>query len=53
VVGAIAPKLEQVEIERAKRKTESLDAYDYHLQGMASVYRWTKESSQRCAAAIL
>jgi TolB-like protein len=29
VVGAIAPKLEQAEIERAKRKpTESLDAYD-------------------------
>src|SRR5215469_1488277 len=31
VVGAIAPKLEQAEIERAKRKTtESLDAYDYY-----------------------
>ena len=34
VVGAIAPKLEQAEIERAKRKpTESLDAYDYYLRG--------------------
>jgi TolB-like protein len=44
VIGAIAPKLEQAEIERAKRKpTESLDAYDYYLRGMASVYRWTKE----------
>jgi tetratricopeptide (TPR) repeat protein len=42
VVGAIAPKLEQFEIERAKRKpTESLDAYDYYLRGMASVHRWT------------
>ncbi len=31
VVGAIAPKMEQAEIERAKRKpTESLDAYDYY-----------------------
>ena len=31
VVGAISPKLEQAEIERAKRKpTESLDAYDYY-----------------------
>ena len=31
VVGAIAPQLEQAEIERAKRKpTESLDAYDYY-----------------------
>src|SRR5262249_41552534 len=44
VIGAIAPKLEQAEIERAKRKpTENLDAYDYYLRGMASVYRWTRE----------
>lgn len=36
VVGAIAPRLQQAEIERAKRKpTESLDAYDYYLRGMA------------------
>ena len=36
VVGAIAPKLEQIEIQRAKRKpTESLDAYDYYLRGIA------------------
>ncbi len=46
VVGAIAPKLEQAEIERAKRKpTESLDAYDYYVRGMASYYQWTKESN--------
>jgi adenylate cyclase len=46
VVGAIAPKLEQVEIERAKRKpTESLDAYDHYLRGMASLHQWTSESS--------
>jgi TolB-like protein/Flp pilus assembly protein TadD len=45
VIGAIAPKLEQAEIQRAKRKpTESLDAYDLYLRGMASVYRWTRES---------
>lgn len=37
VVGAISPKLQQAEIERAKRKpTENLDAYDYHLRGMAA-----------------
>jgi len=31
VASAIAPRLEQAEIERAKRKpTESLDAYDYY-----------------------
>jgi TolB-like protein/DNA-binding winged helix-turn-helix (wHTH) protein/Tfp pilus assembly protein PilF len=40
VVGAIAPKLEKVEIERARRKpTEKLDAYDYFLRGMASHYQ--------------
>jgi tetratricopeptide (TPR) repeat protein len=34
VVGAIAPKVEQAEIQRAQRKpTESLDAYDYFLRG--------------------
>src|SRR5262249_3050010 len=44
VVGAIGPKLEQAEIERAKRKpTESLDAYDHYLRGMASYYQWTRE----------
>jgi len=45
VVGAIAPNLERAEIARAKRKpTDSLDAYDYYLRGMAAVYRWTRES---------
>ena len=44
LVSAIAPKMEQAEIERAKRKpTESLDAYDYYLRGMASTYSWTRE----------
>jgi TolB-like protein/DNA-binding response OmpR family regulator len=43
VVGALAPPLEKAEIERAKRKpTDSLDAYDFYLRGMASVYRWTQ-----------
>src|SRR6185312_14729275 len=46
VVGSIAPKLEQAEIERAKRKpTDSLDAYDYLLRGMASFNQWTKEGN--------
>jgi len=45
VVGAIAPRLEQAEIERAKRKpTESLDAYDYSLRGMADVHTWEREA---------
>src|SRR5262249_21134108 len=47
VVCAIAPKLQQAEIERAKRKpTDSLDAYDYYLRGVASLYRWTKDASE-------
>ena len=46
VVGAIAPKLEQAEIDRAKRKpTESLDAYDYFLRGMASFYQRAEEAN--------
>ncbi len=45
VVGAIAPQLERVEIERARRKpTESLDAYDYYLRGMARLHHGTKET---------
>jgi TolB-like protein/class 3 adenylate cyclase/tetratricopeptide (TPR) repeat protein len=46
VVGTIRPKLEKAEIERAKRKpTESLDAYDYFLRGVACVYRWNREAN--------
>ena len=46
VVGAMSPKMEQAEIERAKRKpTGSLDAYDYFLHGMAIVREWTKEAN--------
>jgi TolB-like protein/class 3 adenylate cyclase len=45
VVGAVAPKLDQAEIERAKRKpTESLDAYDYYLRGIANLQIVTKPS---------
>jgi TolB-like protein len=46
VVGAIAPRLEQAEIERAKRKpTESLDAYDYFLRAMASFYQRSRKAN--------
>lgn len=45
VVGAIAPQLERAEIERANRKpTESLDAHDYYLRGMANFHRATREA---------
>jgi adenylate cyclase len=43
-VGVIAPELEQAEIERARRKpTGDLQAYDYHLRGMASFYAQSRE----------
>src|SRR5262245_29619373 len=44
-VGAIEPRLQRAEIERAGRKpTESLDAYDYFLRGMASFHLFTRDS---------
>jgi TolB-like protein len=51
VVGAITPKLEQVEIERSKRKpTDSLDAHDYYLRGCESLYQQTRESTSEALA---
>jgi TolB-like protein/tetratricopeptide (TPR) repeat protein len=45
VVGAIAPRLERAEIERARHKpTESLDAYDCYLRAMANLHFGTKEA---------
>jgi tetratricopeptide (TPR) repeat protein len=53
VVGAIAPKLEQAEIERAKRKpTESLDAYDYFLRGMAAFHQFTQKTNEKALALL-
>jgi adenylate cyclase len=46
IVGAIAPAVEKAEVERAKRKpTESLDAYDHYLRGLASSYRLPSRQS--------
>jgi len=46
VVGAMSPKIEQAEIQRAKRKpTGSLDAYDYFLHGLAMDHDWTREAN--------
>jgi TolB-like protein len=48
VVGSIAPQLERAEIERAKRKpTESLDAYDFYLRGMANLHIGTREANDQ------
>lgn len=46
VVGAVSPKLEWAEIQRAKRKpTDSLDAYDYYLRGMAATYQRGRDAT--------
>ncbi|MFN0192534.1 MAG: adenylate/guanylate cyclase domain-containing protein [Aestuariivirga sp.] len=51
VVGAIAPKLEQAEIERSKRKpTERLDAYDYFLRGMSAFHQFNKPANAEALA---
>ncbi len=51
VVGVIAPRLEQAEIERAKRKpTASLDAYDYYLRGMAAFHRFSPADNAEALA---
>jgi TolB-like protein len=46
VIAAISPQLERAEIARAKRKpTESLDAYDIYLHGMAAYHQWSREAT--------
>jgi TolB-like protein len=46
VVGAVAPQLQQAEIDRAKRKpTENLDAYDLFFRGMANLHEWTLDGT--------
>jgi adenylate cyclase len=51
VVGAIAPKLDEAEIERIRSKpTESLDAYDCFLRGMAGLHKWSREGNDAALA---
>jgi adenylate cyclase len=46
VVGAIAPMVQQAEIERMKlKRTDNLDAYDTLLRGLAQFQRVTAEST--------
>jgi TolB-like protein len=46
IVGAIAPAVENAEIERAKRKpTESLDAYTLYLRGLAKYYQFASQQA--------
>jgi TolB-like protein/tetratricopeptide (TPR) repeat protein len=53
VVGALLPKLETAEIERARRKpTYSLDAYDLYLRALAAFYSWTREGNDQALALL-
>jgi TolB-like protein len=46
VVGEISPRLVQAEIDRVQRKpTDSLDAYDHFLRGLANLHKWTREGN--------
>jgi TolB-like protein len=43
VVGAIGPKLEQIEIERVSQKApEDLGSVHHYLRGMGNVYQWSR-----------
>lgn len=47
VVGAIAPRLIQADVERAKRKSpESWDSYDFYLRGISLLGQRTPETSE-------
>jgi TolB-like protein/class 3 adenylate cyclase len=43
VMGGIWPSVEIAEMSRAKRKTGSLQAYDYYLRSLAAAYRFAKD----------
>jgi TolB-like protein len=46
VVGAVTPRLEKAEIERAKwKRTDGLDAYDFYLRGLEHFYQRTREAN--------
>jgi TolB-like protein len=54
VVGAIAPRLQKAEIERARRKpTANLDAYDLFLRGLANYFKWTREGNEEALRLFL
>ena len=53
VVGIIAPRVEEAEIVRAKHKpTESLDAYDCYLRGVASLQEMFGGSKEAVSEAL-
>jgi TolB-like protein len=54
VVGAIVPRVEQAEIERAQRKsTHSLGAYDCYLRGLRDSNEVTREANESAYASFM
>lgn len=54
VVGIVAPKIEQAEIERATRKpTTNLQAHDYYLRGISSHDKLTREANENALRMFL
>ena len=46
VANAVAPKIEEIEINRAAHKpTENLDAYDCYLRGLAEYYKFGRKDA--------
>lgn len=51
VVGTVAPRVEQAEIERVRHKpTENLDAYDCYLRGLAAFHEFTVPANEEALA---
>ncbi len=51
VVGTISPRLEQAEMERARRKPiASLDAYEHYLRGMSALNKFKREANDEALA---
>jgi adenylate cyclase len=51
VVGAVAPRIEQAGIDRARLKpTGSLDAWDHFLRGMAAFHRCERDANKAAQA---
>ena len=51
-VVAIVPMLEKSEIERSRRKTGNLEAYDWYLRGMAGIYVMSREANGKALDAF-
>jgi TolB-like protein/tetratricopeptide (TPR) repeat protein len=48
VTNVIAPRLEELEVQRARQKrTSHLGAYDHYLRGLADLYHWQHQANEK------